>query len=549
VVRVPCRGCDGMSLIGSNKALLAAAAAGSVGGWDLANATYNGSPINFFYIGTNTFTPSGLFFKPDGTAMYAVDDSSLTNSVVQYSLSSAWDISTASYVRDFSVQAQETAPTDVFFKPDGTKMYVSGATGDDVNEYSLSTAWDISTASYAQSFSVSSEETVPTGVFFKDDGTKMYISGNAGDDVNEYSLSTAWDISTASYVQSFSVAAQETFPRNLFFKSDGTKMYIIGETGNDVNEYSLSTAWDISTASYVQNFSVNAQEGSPRGIFFKSDGTKMFITGTDSDDVFSYDLSSAWDISTASYTYPTTNYFSVSPQELAPQALFFKSDGTKMYIIGATGDDVNEYSLSSAWDISTASYVQNFWVGSEETNPEGLFFKPDGTKMYIIGTAGDDVNEYSLSSAWDISTASYVQNFSVSLQEISASGLFFKPDGTKMYIIGTTGDDVNEYSLSSAWDISTASYVQNFSVSAQDLTPEDLFFKPDGTKMYIVGSTGDDVNEYSLSSAWDISTASYVQNFSVLQQELNPQGLFFKPDGTKMYIIGTIDDAVWSYDL
>jgi DNA-binding beta-propeller fold protein YncE len=169
--------------------------------------------------------------------------------------------------------------------------------------------------------------------------------------------------------------------------------------------------------------------------------------------------------------------------------------------------------------------------------------------MYVTGVSGDDVNEYSLSTAWDISTASYVQNFSVATQEISPYGLSFKPDGTKMYVIGTTGDDVNEYSLSTAWDISTASYVQNFSVATEETVPTDLFFKPDGTKMYVIGTTGDDVNEYSLSMAWDISTASYVQNFSVAAQDTDPTGLFFKPDGTKMYVTGATGDKVFQYTL
>jgi len=114
--------------------------------------------------------------------------------------------------------------------------------------------------------------------------------------------------------------------------------------------------------------------------------------------------------------------------------------------------------ISITWDISAASYLQNFSVAAQETTPNGIFFKPDGSKMYIVGFAGDDVNEYDLSSAWDISTASYLQNFSVAAQEIGPTGLFFKPDGSKMYIVGGAGQDVNEYNLGSAWDISTATF-------------------------------------------------------------------------------------------
>ena len=486
-----------MSLLASY--LMAAAGsqpAGSLSGWDLSNASYNGTPLNILRIG-----------------------------------------------------GQELSPSDIHFKPDGTKMYVIGGQGDDVNEYDLSTAWDFTTVSYLQNFRVNLQETNPNALFFKPDGTKMYVMGSSGDDVNEYNLSTAWDVSTASYAQNFSVSAQELGPTALFFKSDGTKMYITGTVGDDVNEYNLSTAWNISTASYVQTFSVSAQETAPTGLFFKPDGTKMYIIGSASDSIHAYDLSTAWDISTASFSYPGTNYFSVKAQEAFPTALFFKPDGTKMYVTGTSGDDVNEYNLSTAWDVSTASYAQTFSVSAQERNPNGLFFKPDGTKMYITGTSGDDVNEYNLSTAWDVSTASIVQAFPVYTQETNPRAVFFKPDGTKMYITGSSGDDVNEYNLSTAWNVSTASYAQNFAVGVQESAPQGLFFKPDGTKMYVMGFAGDDVNEYNLSTAWNISTASYAQNFSVGVQESVPQGLFFKPDGTKMYIIGGAADAIWSYDL
>jgi len=239
---------------------------------------------------------------------------------------------------------------------------------------------------------------------------------------------------------------------------------------------------------------------------------------------------------------------SVSAQDTSPYALFFKPDGTKMYVVGFTGRDVNEYDLSTAWDISTASYVQNFSVSAQELSPTGLFFKPDGTKMYVVGISSDAVNEYDLSTAWDISTASYVQNFGVNAQESVPIGLFFKPDGTKMYVLGVSGDAVYEYTLITAWDISTASYVQNFLVSAQDSAPYGLFFKPDGTKMFVAGANGDAVYEYTLITAWDISSASYVQNFSVLEEENNPKGIYFKPDGTKMYVVGTTGRDVNEYD-
>ena len=103
-----------------------------------------------------------------------------------------------------------------------------------------------------------------------------------------------------------------------------------------------------------------------------------------------------------------------------------------------------------------------------------------------------------------------------------------------------------------SWDLANAVYqgspINYFSVAGQEIISTGVFFKPDGLKMYVIGNSGDDVNEYNLSTAWDVTTASYLQNFSVAAQEITPTGVFFKPDGLKMYVIGNSSDAVWSYD-
>ena len=256
---------------------------------------------------------------------------------------------TTSFVDSFNVSSQENLPTDVTFNNDGTKMFVIGFSGDDVNEYTLSTGFDVSTASFVDSFSVAAQENAPTGIAFNDDGTKMFVTGTSGDDVNEYTLSTGFDVSTASFVDSFSVSSQEGLPSDVTFNNDGTKMFVVGLVGDDVNEYTLSTGFDVSTASFVDSFSVNAQDTYPIGIAFNNDGTKMFVTGYIGDDVNEYTLSTAFDVSTASFV----DSFSVAAQETSPRGLAFNNDGTKMFVMGYVGDDVNEYTLSVGFDLNT----------------------------------------------------------------------------------------------------------------------------------------------------------------------------------------------------
>ena len=126
----------------------------------------------------------------------------------------------------------------------------SGSAGK-VAEYTLGTGFDVSTASPVDSFSIKDQETNAQSIAFSKFGTKMFVVGNAGDDVNEYTLTTAWDVSTASFVDSFSVSGQESTPSSIWFDGSGKTMFIIGIAGDDVNVYKLSTAWDVSTASHV----------------------------------------------------------------------------------------------------------------------------------------------------------------------------------------------------------------------------------------------------------------------------------------------------------
>ena len=562
---------------------------GSVG-YNLAGASYDSKNLS-----TQAASIQQIYFKSDGLTAYSIHSS--TDTAYQYTLSTAWDVSTGAYAsKSFSFAAQDSDPLGIYFKPDGTKVYITGFTNQAVYQYSLSTAWDISTASYdSVSFSVSSQD-VPGNIFFKPDGTKFYVVGVANDTVYQYSLSTAYDLSTASYDSvSFSVASQDSGSKGLYFKPDGTEMYTVGSTNDSVYLYNLSTAWDVSTASYSNtSFNVNAQDAGPVTVFFGDSGTKMYVAGQFNNNIDQYstvlntaqlDLSSGsvfevtptsdiqvtlsnpaasgtvsgatllldgvaavtYDLAGASYT----SAFSVASQEASPFSVAFKSDGTKMYVIGSSGDDVNEYALSAAWDITTASFTTNFSVSTQGVNPIAITFKTDGTSFYVSDTNNFGY-QYDMSTAWDVSTASYAsKSYDFTSQAGSPSSIKFKTDGTKMYISNMGTDDIYQYSLSTAWDISTGSY-DSVTLAATDAGADcrAVEFKSDGTKMYIVSNTNDTVYQYSLSTAWDISTASYDSvSFSVTSQETTPTCVVFGDSGTKMYVagFGNASDNVFQY--
>ena len=152
-------------------------------------------------------------------------------------------------------------------------------------------------------------------------------------------------------------------------------------------------------------------------------------------------------------------------------------------------------------DINTASFSgTSFSVAAQDIGPTGLAFNNNGTKLYIVGFSIGNVNEYTLSSAFDLNSASFTTSFSVTAQETGSGGIAFNSNGTKMYVVGFDGDAVHEYALSADFDLSTSGFTASFSVAPQDTAPQGLAFNNDGTKMYVVGSASGNVNEFNLSS-------------------------------------------------
>ncbi|GAI07100.1 unnamed protein product, partial [marine sediment metagenome] len=66
-------------------------------------------------------------------------------------------------------------------------------------------------------------------------------------------------------------------------------MYIVGYVSKKVFQYTLTTAWDVSTASYSSIFKLVSDEAStPRGLAFSSDGEKMYVSNLSDLKVYQY---------------------------------------------------------------------------------------------------------------------------------------------------------------------------------------------------------------------------------------------------------------------
>ena len=237
----------------------------------------------------------------------------------------------------------------------------------------------------------------------------MYVTGTTNDKIYEYTLTSAFDISTASYRGFFN------FNGNSFsvkFNNDGTKMFTVSywDTGAAIKEFLLSTPFDITSISGngttpETTFNFKPYDNKPFGLDFNNDGTKMFVTGNDGDDINEFSLNVGFDFSEGInfvQLKDLTHPMSLATNEDEPFGIEFNEDGTTMFVIGSKGNDVNQYSLSTAFDISSLSFVGGLHLNTQEVNPSGIAFSTSGLKMFIVGDDGDEVNEYHLKCPYNL---------------------------------------------------------------------------------------------------------------------------------------------------
>lgn len=194
---------------------------------------------------------------------------------------------------------------------------------------------------------------------FGDSGTKMYLASNKALDnqaIYQYNLSTAYDVSSASYA---SISFPDPFSndmRGMNWRSDGTTWIRASDdsTARAFIQFNPSTAWDISTSgSVVNTFNPSAYQSGLKDCVFGNSGNQV-TSLSDNATLNTYDLSTAYDISSASNTSKDE---SLSGIDNAPRNHLWNSDGSKCYYLGDQNNKVYTLVCSTPWNITTMTHT------------------------------------------------------------------------------------------------------------------------------------------------------------------------------------------------
>ncbi len=261
-----------------------------------------------------------------------------------------------------------------------------------------------------------------------------------------------------TFVDEYDVSTDETTPTGVIFNPDGTRMYIVGIDNDRIRQYTLSVAFDVtSTITLQRSRLIDSVENRPQDIKFNSDGTVIFVLGTENDGVARWSLSTPYDINTL--TVADSTYTSVGGD---PRGFDFNNDGTKMFILDGSQEQVEEYKLTTPYNPDTKILSKTLSTAKGSSYHQGLGFSPDGLKMYVVkgakaGSVGNSFNnilEYNLTTSFDIATATLNGTYTTSHSSNEyIAGITFNNDGSKMYHINFNADEIREYTLTCAYGI------------------------------------------------------------------------------------------------
>lgn len=255
--------------------------------------------------------------------------------------------------------------------------------------------------------------------------------------------------------------------RTVEFKSDGSVLYLLGPAifgGSRIHQVPISTAWDLSTASTSSTFSpqirLRRSDGTSTimstliGFDFKPDGSKVFLTnaGASQNFIVEMNLTQAWNVQTIATESVVDAFFdviknrinnSISPPGTTQISIYdvkFKPDGTRMFISSAL-NFIDEYALSTAWQVNTANYTRSVITSSmiptgapALSSPQSILFKDDGTRLFITTTSSNSVFQFNLNEAWNIQSSSYVSHLEPQLGVSGYNLITANTNGTTFYI-------------------------------------------------------------------------------------------------------------------
>jgi hypothetical protein len=269
----------------------------------------------------------------DGKLIWLIADPTSKPIIFNYEMITPNDLTSFQYKEIGGVCAVQAYGMDI--KPDGTKFYVLSQDDDDtVWQLDLLRPYDIGSAVRVGTFRALLINQL--GLQLGNNGNKLYVCNQTV--IREHNLTTPWQVNSAILVGSLTVTTQV---QDFTFSANGHRMYIANANTDRLIEYALPTPWQVNTAVLLANISVSSVDSIMTDLHFNSFGNILFTIGSSKENIYQFNLSTPWQLNTAVYVGNTY----VGNYGTAPQSLVMDSLGTNLYWGDSTLDYVWQWKL------------------------------------------------------------------------------------------------------------------------------------------------------------------------------------------------------------
>lgn len=347
-----------------------------------------------------------LWSDTDSNLLYRRSDddtawSNVSSQKKQISTAATFNPNLQTGIIDLAIDSTNLTFGQILVKVDGsTKQTITQSTTAKLNQriYKPSSSLSL-VSSFTAGFSNNKEfeygsSQVPAGtlasVTVGDSGTKMYLSSNSASDnqsTYQYTLSTAYDVSTASYASKSFEDPVSADIRGMNWKSDGSRWARCSDQSGNKKFYDFTTSsnWDISTSSSATNFDYSSYQTGGKDVVYGDSGDQV-TSLSDNATLNTYDLSTAYQVSSASNTSKDEDLSSI---DNAPRSHAWNTNGTKCFYLGAQNDKIYQLDCSTAWDITSMSHDSgnDIDVSGETGVPYGLAIKEEvSPSIFYVGS-------------------------------------------------------------------------------------------------------------------------------------------------------------------
>jgi len=206
------------------------------------------------------------------------------------------------------------------------------------------------------------------GVDMKADGSRIYICARTAEEIIQFDLNFNFDISTLTNRQTFS---NSNIEHGVAVSDSGNTM--ITANDNTMYQFHLTTPYDVTSATNQQQISISSFSNI-FGLSFADGGDKLALTDAD-DAIEIFDLGTNEDVTTLGNVKTSGSIRSIT------RGLQLVDSGTRCIVIGDDGGGIDQFNLSSAFDASTASFDTN--INANTNDPNGIAVV--GNHMYEVG--------------------------------------------------------------------------------------------------------------------------------------------------------------------